>query len=92
MDMKVHEELADLLAVPHMGARVRNMLAMHDVETMEQLLTVTECEWLCTPNVGRVSVRLLKEALGQRGLKLGQWPPIDRVPNEWWQSVLSEQT
>ena len=90
--MKVHEELADLLAVPHIGARVRNMLAANGVETMEQLLTVSEAELLRTPNAGRSSVNLLKHALGQRGLKLRQWPSIDRVPNEWWQSVLSEQT
>ena len=91
-DELVEVELEELLAIPGNGTRLRCMLVNSNIKTMNQLLTMTEAEFLRTPNVGRVCLGLLKAELKARGLYLGYPAGKPSPQRSWWDDVLNEQT
>lgn len=60
--------------IPLAGDRVRIALAMLGVASVDDLVDVCEACLLDLPCVGRKTVTLIKERLGERGLSLARWP------------------
>jgi DNA-directed RNA polymerase alpha subunit len=61
------EESIDVL---NLSARGSNCLRAENINTVGELIAMTEGQLLRTPNIGRITVRLIKEALESRGLHL----------------------
>jgi len=53
-----------------LGTRCRKMCQRNGIETIGQLISMTEDELMGTKNFGLVGLREIKEKLGRHGLKL----------------------
>jgi len=54
------------------GVRTANCLSNAKIQTVRQLLSLNDAEFLRLPNMGRRSLNEVKESLGEKGLRFAQ--------------------
>jgi hypothetical protein len=76
--------------------RAWNCLKSEDIYYLGDLVQKTEAELLKVPNLGKKSLKEIKEALGEHGLELGMYlekwpPPPPSLPIEERLEILEKQ-
>lgn len=69
-------------------ARSENCLKSAGIKTIYQLARSSEQSLLAIPNLGRKSLRELKDALAEHGLHLGMKNPPPHWHNPWFEFSL----
>ena len=76
-----------------LSRRTRRVLYVDNIETTEELTQLTEAELLRVPNLGRMSLFEIKEALAKHDLTLKRQAPVTFLPATAipWSSLTDEQ-
>jgi hypothetical protein len=68
--------MSDPLDIPieelEVSVRLRGGMQANNCKTLRDVVTMTEADWMRTPNIGKTSVRELSFMLASMGLELGR--------------------
>jgi DNA-directed RNA polymerase subunit alpha len=85
--LRVSEKRDAVLDIPvsdfELSVRSRNCLKKMNINTLGDLLKITEAELLAYKNFGETSLKEIKAMLAQKGLSLGQNAHLKRTADGW---------